>query len=93
MDVKVFHIYHQIAAQSIFMTVSDAHAHVQRLPSVVMLATALEMYTTEEHVRFMLTEGLNADDVHKKCFLFTVGSLCRVKRFSREFLSRTFESG
>jgi hypothetical protein len=32
-------------------------------------------------VRFLLAKGLNAKDIHKKkCFLFTVGSVCRVKR-------------
>jgi hypothetical protein len=25
--------------------------------------------------------GLNAEDIHKEMFLFTVGSVCRVKRF------------
>jgi hypothetical protein len=27
-------------------------------------------------------KGLNAKDIHKKCILFTVGSVCRVKRFT-----------
>jgi hypothetical protein len=27
------------------------------------------------------TKGLNAKDIHKKCFLFTLGNVCRVKRF------------
>jgi hypothetical protein len=45
-------------AQSSFMRVkvADAHAHVQRLVSVVKLATVLEVCTTEEQrsvVRFL----------------------------------------
>jgi hypothetical protein len=27
-------------------------------------------------------KGLNAKDIHKEMLLFTVGSVCRVKRFS-----------
>jgi hypothetical protein len=30
----------------------------------------------------VLPKGLNAKDIHKKVFMFTVGSVCRVKQFS-----------
>jgi hypothetical protein len=34
-------------------------------------------------VRFQLwAKGLSAKDINQECFLFTVGSVCRVKRFS-----------
>jgi hypothetical protein len=49
------------------------------------MATVLEQCTTEERssvVRFLLAEGLNARIFIKKCFLFTVGSVCRVKRYT-----------
>jgi hypothetical protein len=62
--------------------VADAHAHGQRLVSVIKTETALEEYTTEDQssvLRFLLAKRLNAKDIHKKCFLFTVGSVCRVK--------------
>jgi hypothetical protein len=29
-----------------------------------------------------MRKGLNAKDIHKETFLFTVGSVCRVKRFT-----------
>jgi hypothetical protein len=54
------------AAQSSFMTVyvADAHAHVQRLVSIVKMATVLQEYSTEERrfvMRFYLwTTELNA---------------------------------
>jgi hypothetical protein len=59
----------------------NAHAHIQRLVSVVKMTTVLEGCTTEEQcsvVRFLWAKGLNA----KKLFLFTVGSVCRVKLFT-----------
>jgi hypothetical protein len=31
-------------------------------------------------VRFLWAKGLNAKDIHKNVFLFTVGSACRIKR-------------
>jgi hypothetical protein len=54
-------VYHQVAAQSSFMTVqvADAHAHVQRSVSVVKMATVLEDSTTEEQrsvMRFFVGE-------------------------------------
>jgi hypothetical protein len=46
--------------------VADAHANVERLVSVVKMATVLEVYTTEEQrsvVRFfMWAKGLHAED-------------------------------
>jgi hypothetical protein len=60
--------------------VADTHAHVQRLVSVVKMATVLEHCTIEEKhsvARFFLwAKGLNAKDVIK------MGSVCHVKRFT-----------
>jgi hypothetical protein len=57
--------------------VADAHAHVQRLISVVKMRTLLKECATEEQfsvVRFFLwAKGLNAKDIHKEIFLFAVG--------------------
>jgi hypothetical protein len=54
--------------------------HIQRLISVAKMATVLEGCTTEEkcYVVFLLLEGLYTKDIHKKCFLFMVGSVCHV---------------
>jgi hypothetical protein len=49
------------------------------------MVIVFEEYTTEEQrsvVRFLWAKGLNAKDIPKKCFLFTVGSVFRVKRFT-----------
>jgi hypothetical protein len=65
--------------------VAYTHAHVRRIVSVATTATVLEKYTTEEQrslVRFLWAKGLNAKDIHKIWFLFTVGSVYHVKRFS-----------
>jgi trehalose utilization protein len=46
------------------------------------MATVLEEYITEEQsslVRILWAKGLNARILVKKCFMFTVGSVCRVK--------------
>jgi hypothetical protein len=51
--------------------VADAHAHVQRLVSVVKMETVLQVYTTEEQrsvVRFLLAKGLNPKNIHKEMF-------------------------
>jgi hypothetical protein len=51
--------------------VADAHMHVQRLVSVVKMATVLEEYATKEHcsvVRFLWAKGLNTKDIHKEMF-------------------------
>jgi hypothetical protein len=53
------------------MTVQVADAHVQRLVSVVKMATVLEVCTNEEQrsvVRLMWEIGLNAKDNHKEIF-------------------------
>jgi hypothetical protein len=77
--------------------VADAHAHVQRVVSVVKMATVLE-YATEEQRSVAGVCG-QKDAVRrifiKKCFVFTVGSVCRIKRFITGSInpSRTFESG
>jgi hypothetical protein len=42
--------------------------HVQRLVSVVKMATVLEEYTNKDHhsvMRFLWAKGLNAKDIHK----------------------------
>jgi hypothetical protein len=63
--------------------VAYAHAHVQRLVLVVRMATVLEVYATEEQRSVVLFCG-QKDTMQRifinKCFLFTVGSVCRVKR-------------
>jgi hypothetical protein len=49
--------------------VADAHAHVQRLVSVVKMATVFEECITEKQhsvVRFLQAKGLTAVDVHKE---------------------------
>jgi hypothetical protein len=61
--------------------VADAHTHVQRLISVVKMATELEECNTEEQ-RLLWAKGHNAKIFTKKCFLFTLGSVCRVKSFT-----------
>jgi hypothetical protein len=61
------------------------HGHVQRLVSVVKMATVLEVYTTEVQ-RYLVRLCGHKDSMQrifvKKYFLFTVGSVCRVKRFT-----------
>jgi hypothetical protein len=51
--------------------VADTHAHVQRLVSVVKMATVFEKCTTEDQpsvLRFLWAKGLNAKDIHKEKF-------------------------
>jgi hypothetical protein len=51
--------------------VADGNAHVQRLISVVKMATVLEECTTKEQryvVRFLWARGLNANHSHKEMF-------------------------
>jgi hypothetical protein len=47
------------------------------------MATVLE-YTIEEKrsVVFLWAKGLDAKDIHKEMFVFMVGSVCRLKRFT-----------
>jgi hypothetical protein len=49
--------------------VADAHAHIERLVSVVKMETALEDCNTEEQrsvMRLLRVKGLNAKDIHKE---------------------------
>jgi hypothetical protein len=50
------------------------------------METVIEKCPTEEQcsvVRFLCAEGLAAKDIHKEMFsVFTVGSVCHVKRFT-----------
>jgi hypothetical protein len=58
-------------------------AHVQRLVSVLKMATVLHVYTTEEQNfvgRFLWAIRLDAKDSHKE--MFTVGNVCHVKQFT-----------
>jgi hypothetical protein len=51
--------------------VADAHAHVQRLVSVVNMATVFEQCSTEKKrsvVRFLLAKGLREKEIHKEIF-------------------------
>jgi hypothetical protein len=65
--------------------VADAHAHVQRLVSVISMTTVLKENTTKEQlsvVRFCGQKDSTQRLFVKKCFLFTVGSFYSVKRFT-----------
>jgi hypothetical protein len=58
--------------------VADAHVYVQRLVSVVKMATVHEECITEEQrsaVRFLWANELNAKDIHKEMFP-TYGGKC-----------------
>jgi hypothetical protein len=70
-------MYHKVAAQPSFITVwvREAHAHVQTLVLVVKLATMLEERPTEEQ-QFLGQNNSMQRAFLKKCFLFTVGSVC-----------------
>jgi hypothetical protein len=51
--------------------IADVHAHVQRLVSVVKVATMLEECTTKGQcsvAHFLSAKGLNAKDTHKELF-------------------------
>jgi hypothetical protein len=61
------------------------HARVQSLVSVVRMATVLEGCTTREQrsfACFLWATGHNPKDIIMKCFLFMVGSVCCIKRFT-----------
>jgi hypothetical protein len=66
--------------------VADAHVNVQRLDLVVKMATVLEKCGTEEQryiTRFLSVQKDSMQRIFiKKCFLFTVRSVCRVKQFT-----------
>jgi hypothetical protein len=58
--------------------VADARAHVQRLVSVVRMATVLEECTTENKylvLRFCWQKDSMQRTFIKKCFLFKAGSV------------------
>jgi hypothetical protein len=65
--------------------VADALTHVQKLVSVVKMVMVPDECTTEEQrslVRFLWAENSMQRIFMKKCFLFTVGSVCRIKLFT-----------
>jgi hypothetical protein len=74
------------------------HAHVQRLVSVVKMATVLEQCTTKEQrsvVRLSRAKGLNVININKEMFP-VYGEECSscnaVCKLGREILSRASES-
>jgi hypothetical protein len=53
------------------VSISDEHAHIQRLVSVVKMATMFEECSNEEQcsvVRFLWGKGHNAKNIHKEMF-------------------------
>jgi hypothetical protein len=61
------------------------HAHVQMLVSVVKMVPMLEGCISEEQcflVRFCGQKDSMQRIFIKKCLLFTVGSVCRIKWFT-----------
>jgi hypothetical protein len=59
------------------------------------MATVLEECNTEEHrygvhFFFLWAKGFNAKDIHR-CFMFTAGSVCRIKWFT--YWVKTFSHG
>jgi hypothetical protein len=72
-----FHIYLFCSKEKILEV--EVHAHVQRPVSVVKMATVLEVYITEKQrstVCFLSERDLIRRILKKKCFLFTVESVC-----------------
>jgi hypothetical protein len=61
--------------------VADGNPLVQRLVSVVKMATVLEEFTAEEQ-RFVGQKDSVQRTFIKKYFLFTAGSVCCVKLFT-----------
>jgi hypothetical protein len=61
---------------------ADAHAHFQKLVSVVKMATVIEEYATEEELSIVSFFCGQKDSMQrtfvKKCFMFMVGSVYRV---------------
>jgi hypothetical protein len=66
--------------------VADAHVQVQKLFSVVKVATVVEECCTEEQRSIVRLFYGRKDSMQRifirKCFLFTVGSDCCIKRFT-----------
>jgi hypothetical protein len=81
-------VYQEVAAQTSFMTlqVADPHAHVQRLVSVVKMATLLGGLLPKSSVLLCVcllrAKGPLQRIFIKQCFLFTAGSVSRVKWFT-----------
>jgi hypothetical protein len=70
--------------------IADEHVYVQKLVSVVKTAIVLEECITEEQrsvVRFCGQKDSKQRIFIKKYFLFTVVSVCRVKRFITESIN------
>jgi hypothetical protein len=71
--------------------VADAHAHVQRLVSVVEMATVLEGVLPKSSV-LLCVFCWQKDSMQRifinKCFLFTVGSVCHVKGFVHNWIEK-----
>jgi hypothetical protein len=93
-------VYQQVAAQSTFMTVyiaNAAHAHVQKLVSVVKTVTVLVECTTEKQhfiVRLWRVKALNTKDIHIEMFLVYGGkrlSLKAVHNRIQKLSQKTFE--
>jgi hypothetical protein len=65
--------------------VANSHAHIQRLVSVVKMATVLEGKLPNSSVLLCVFCGqkdLVQRIFRKKCFLFTVGNVYRLKQFT-----------
>jgi hypothetical protein len=64
--------------------IADVHAHIQRPVSTLKMATVLECTTEEQNsvLRFLWAKDSVQRIFVKECFLFMVGSICRVKRFT-----------
>jgi hypothetical protein len=76
--------------------VADALAHIQRVVSVVKMATVLQdvLPTSSILLCVLGVKGLNAKDIYKKkCYLFTAGSVCRGSQLGREKYIFVFVSG
>jgi transposase len=79
-------VYQYVAAQSTFMTVlvTDAYADVQKLVSVVKMATVLEERSV---VRFLWAKGLNAKDINKEMFS-VYGGKCLSRKAVHNWLDK-----
>jgi hypothetical protein len=69
--------------------VAEAHAHVQRLVSVIKMATVLEECTTEEQLsmaRFLWAKGFDAKDIHKKFSVY--GGKCLSRRRAHNLVEK-----
>jgi hypothetical protein len=65
--------------------IEDVHAYVYSLVSVVKMETVLEECTIEEQLSIVSFYGRKNSVQRlliKKCFLYLMGSLCRLKRFT-----------